>query len=86
MVILNKEGYEEKIAKFLQENQFVRHNKDTTTKFQKQITQTISQCKTLKLKQQHLTQIQPKAPKLNVRIKVHKAGTLSTTDTDLSIK
>ena len=74
LVIINKETYQQKIEAFLKENQYSELNKDPTTHYQKQIIRTIQRCKTLNLRQQQLTQIKPRAPKLNARIKVHKAG------------
>ena len=77
IVLIDKNSLEEKIKSFMQENKITQLTKDPTEKYHKHIQQTIKQCSTLidKHNQKYLTNIKPKAPKLNVCLKTHKEGT-----------
>ena len=74
MVIIDKTLLHEKVTHFLQDNNTQQLKADPTDKYQKQILKAIQQCKLVINKKAHkyLTNIQPKAPKLNAYVKIHK--------------
>jgi len=74
VVIIDKTLLHKKITHFLQDNNTQQLKADPTGKYQKQILTAIQQCKLLINKKEHkyLTNIQPKAPKLNAYVKTHK--------------
>jgi len=74
IVIIQKTCLQEKITNFLQANNIPCITKDPTDKYNKQIHKIVQQCKLIinKHTNRHLTNLQPKAPQLNVVIKTHK--------------
>ena len=74
IVIIQKTCLQEKITNFLQDNDIPHITKDPTNKYNKQIHNIAQQCKLIinKHTNRHLTNLQPKAPQLNVMIKTHK--------------
>ena len=78
LVIIYKKDYHNKVHTFLANNNFQAIPKNPTNKYQKQITQTIKQCKLIFNKEQnkYLTVRNPKPPTLKAQIKLHKDGNL----------
>jgi len=74
VVIIDKTLLHEKVSHFLQDDNTQQLKADPTDKYQKQILKAIQKCKLLINKKSHryLTNIQPKAPKLNAYIKTYK--------------
>jgi hypothetical protein len=74
IVMINKNTLNQKVDDFIKENHIIRLSKDHTDTYQKQIQHAIQKCNTLidKHTQKYLINIKPKAPKLNVYIKMHK--------------
>jgi len=74
VVMIDKTLLHEKVNHFLQDNNTQQLKADPTDKYQKQTLIAIQQCKLLINKKAHkyLTNIQPKAPKLNAYVKTHK--------------
>jgi len=75
-VIIYKQDYHNKVHTFLTDNKFQATPKTPTNKYQKQIKQPIKQYNLIFNNEQikHLTQRNPKPPKLKAQLKFHKAG------------
>jgi len=73
-VIIYNNDYASKVHNFLANNNFQKLPKDTTDKYQKNITSTLKHCNLIINKKQmrHLIQKKPLPPSLNVKIKIHK--------------
>jgi hypothetical protein len=74
LVILYKQTLDEKVAQFLNDNQIETLRSDPTAKMQKQIQDTLRQCKTIidQNKKKYVIQMNPQAPILKAKIKLHK--------------
>ena len=77
LVIITEDEYQQKIMKFIHENNFTLINKDPTQQFQNNIKQTIKQCTNIIRKEQKwkYTNMNPMAPNLHATIKLHKQNT-----------
>ena len=77
LVIITEEEYQQKIMKFIHENNFTLINKDPTQQYQNNIKQTIKICTNIIQKEQKwkYTNMNPMAPNLHATIKLHKHNT-----------
>jgi len=74
LVIIDKTVLEQKVGKFVQENNIIKLNKDPTEAYRKQLQQAMQKCEDLieKNKRKYLLNIKPATPKINAYIKTHK--------------
>jgi flagellar biosynthesis component FlhA len=75
MVIIYKRDLEEKVNTFIKDNNITELKTDPTQKFQRMTQNTIKQCTSVikSGKRKYVTQMNPQAPKLKAKIKMHKA-------------
>jgi hypothetical protein len=77
IVIIEREALNQKIEKFIQDNNILQIAKDSTKTYQSQIQQLLQTSNLIidKEKRKYLINGNPAAPKLNALIKSHKEGT-----------
>jgi tRNA U34 5-methylaminomethyl-2-thiouridine-forming methyltransferase MnmC len=78
IVIIEREALNQKIEKFIQDNNIVQIAKDPTQTYQSQIQQLLQTSNLISVKEKRkcLINRKPAAAKLNAPIKIHKEGTL----------
>jgi mannose-1-phosphate guanylyltransferase len=71
VVIIDKTVLRQKVDKFIQENNIIKLNKDSTEAYYKQLQQAMQKCEDLieKNKNKYLLNIKPTAPKIYTYIK-----------------
>jgi hypothetical protein len=74
MVIIRKQDLNKKVNSFIKNNNITELKTDPTQKFQRIVKNTLKQCKNIvhPIKRKHVIQMNPQAPKLKAKIKIHK--------------
>jgi hypothetical protein len=74
MVIIYKQDLDEKVNTFITNNNIVELKKDSTQKLQRTTQNIVKLCKYIidPAKRKYLIQMNPQAPKLKAKIKIHK--------------
>jgi hypothetical protein len=78
MVIIYKQDLNEKVNSFIKDNHITKLKTDPTQKMQRIVQNTLKQCKNITdpTKRKYVIQINPQAPKLGAKIKIHKPEAL----------